>query len=87
MDSVIRSAKPTESLADDISLTMNRLTLDPETDQRRPADDGASDGEGPDSDDDDDSEEEMNDIEDYEQLYEDEGFEDEYEDEQHHYRP
>lgn len=65
------------SLADDLSLTMNRLRLDPETRQPRPDDDGPSDGEGGDADsiDDTDSDEEE-DMEDYER-YDDEGFEEE----------
>lgn len=64
----VRGSVTSESLADDLSLTMTHLQLDPETRIPRPDDDGPSDYEGDDADSDDSAE--MN----YER-YEDEGFE------------
>jgi hypothetical protein len=85
----VRGTVANESLADDLTLSMNRLQLDPETRIPRPDDDGPSDGEGRDADsyddtDSDDDEEE--DLEEYER-YDDEGFEEdqqEFEDDQLH---
>lgn len=71
MESVRGSMVPTESLADDLTLTMNSLQLDPETRVPRPDDDGPSDGEGDDADSDDSDELE------YYERYDDEGYEEE----------
>lgn len=79
----VRGSVQSESLADDLSLTMNSLRLDPETRIPRPDDDGPSDGEGDDADSDDSDEFEGQDYE----RFEDEGFEEddeEFEDGQLH---
>ncbi|CAO3656017.1 unnamed protein product [Mucor hiemalis] len=82
MESVRGSMVPTDSLADDLTMTMNSLQLDPETRVPRPDDDGPSDGEGDDADSDDSDELE------YYERYDDEGFEEdedqEFEDGQQH---
>lgn len=67
----VKGSFANQSLADDLSSTMNRLRLDPENRQPRPDDDGPSDEEGDDADSDDDTEDE-----DYER-YDDEGFDEE----------
>lgn len=71
----VRGSVATESLADDLSLTMNSLRLDPETRIPRPDDDGPSDDEGDDADSDD------SDPMNYER-YEDEAYDDEEVDEE-----
>ncbi|KAG2231279.1 hypothetical protein BDF21DRAFT_466145 [Thamnidium elegans] len=71
----VRGSVAAESLADDLSLTMNRLRLDPETRIPRPDDDGPSDEEGDDADSDD------SDPMNYER-YEDEAYDDEEDDEE-----
>ncbi|KAI9476577.1 MAG: hypothetical protein EXX96DRAFT_485149, partial [Benjaminiella poitrasii] len=68
----VRSTAPTDSLTDDLAMTMNSLRLDPETRQPRPDDDGPSDEEGDDADSDDLTDSEDDDL--YER-YDDEGFE------------
>lgn len=82
MESVRGSMVPSESLADDLTLTMSSLQLDPETRVPRPDDDGRSDDEGDDADSDDSDELE------YYERYDDEGYEEEedqeFEDGQQH---
>ena len=73
----VRGSVATESLADDLTATMGRLQLDPETRIPRPDDDGSSDYEGDDADSDDSD----LDNEIYER-YDDEGFEEEEEEDQ-----
>ncbi|CAO3699793.1 unnamed protein product [Rhizopus stolonifer] len=74
MESVTKSMK-VDSLADELSNTMGRLRLNPETRVPRPDDDGSSDGEGDGTDSmDDDSDDDDDDL-----LYvdDDEGFDEE----------
>jgi hypothetical protein len=79
-----------ESLADDLTLTMNSLQLDPETRQPRPDDDNPEDMEGrdDDSDDDTDSDSDEDDGMDGYERYDDEGYEEDdqqvFEDGQQH---
>lgn len=81
MESVRGSAGASESLADDLTLTMSNLQLDPETRIPRPDDDGPSDTEGQDkdSDDEDDEDDDSDDMDDDDlyERYDDEGFEEE----------
>ncbi|KAG1042941.1 hypothetical protein G6F43_011775 [Rhizopus delemar] len=79
MESITRKTK-IDSLTDELSSTMGRLRLDPETRVPRPDDDGSSDDEGPDADSLDDSD----DDDDDDLLYanDDEGFEEEEEEEE-----
>ncbi|KAI8636548.1 hypothetical protein BD408DRAFT_454568 [Parasitella parasitica] len=65
-----------ESLADDLSLTMNRLQLDPETRQPRPDDDNPEDMEGEDADNDDDDNGDDDDDDDTTDSDEDDDFDD-----------
>lgn len=67
----VRGSVQSNSLADDLSLTMDGLQLDPETRIPRPDDDGPSDGEGDDMDSDDSADFEGQNYE----RFEDEGFE------------
>ncbi|KAI7869837.1 uncharacterized protein EV154DRAFT_530428 [Mucor mucedo] len=67
----VRGSVPSKSLADDLSLTMGGLQLDPETRIPRPDDDGPSDDEGDDMDSDDSADFEGQNY----QRFEDEGFE------------
>ncbi|KAG1148298.1 hypothetical protein G6F37_005937 [Rhizopus arrhizus] len=78
MESITRKTK-IDSLTDELSSTMGRLRLDPETRVPRPDDDGSSDDEGPDADSIDDSDDDDDDL-----LYanDDEGFEEEEEEEE-----
>lgn len=74
MESITKSMK-VDSLADELSNTMGRLRLNPETRVPRPDDDGSSDGEGDGIDSmDDDSDDDDDDL-----LYvdDDEGFDEE----------
>ncbi|KAL7316751.1 hypothetical protein PS15m_003201 [Mucor circinelloides] len=83
------TTRTSESLADDLSLTMNSLQLDPETRQPRPDDDNPEDMEGEDADSDDDTtdSEDEDDMDGYER-YDDEGYEEDdqqvFEDGQQH---
>ncbi|KAF1797693.1 hypothetical protein V8B55DRAFT_1513965 [Mucor lusitanicus] len=85
------STRTSESLADDLSLTMNSLRLDPETRIPRPDDDNPEDMEGEDADSDDDttdSEDQDQDGMDGFERYDDEGYEEDdqqvFEDGQQH---
>ncbi|PHZ13262.1 uncharacterized protein RHIMIDRAFT_130931 [Rhizopus microsporus ATCC 52813] len=73
MESVKKSIK-TDSLTDELTSTMGRLRLDPETRIPRPDDDGPSDDEGPDAD-------SIDDTDDDDELFygdeDDEGFDEE----------
>ncbi|CAO3636603.1 unnamed protein product [Mucor fragilis] len=83
------TTRTSESLADDLSLTMNSLQLDPETRIPRPDDDNPEDMEGEDADSDDDTtdSEDQDDMDGFER-YDDEGYEEDdqqvFEDGQQH---